>query len=56
MQVNVDITPEEINRAVADAVIRSAIGESLRAAIEGEAKKLTQSYGNPITAVVQEHW
>lgn len=54
MQVNVDITPEEINRAVADAVIKSAIGESLQKAIEGEVKKLSQSYHNPITAVVQE--
>lgn len=55
MQLNVDISPEQINQAVADAIIKSAIGDQLQKVIEEEVKKLAQNYNNPIGIVVNRY-
>ncbi len=52
-EINVNLDPEQINRAVADAIIKSAIGEHLDKAIKGEVEKLSRSYDNPVQKIVQ---
>ncbi len=53
MDIKVDISPEAINKAVADAIINSAIGEELDRVIKDQVSKLGRSYDNPIEAVVK---
>lgn len=51
--INVNIDPEQVNRAVADAIIKSAIGEQLDKTIKEEVDRLSRSYDNPVQKVVQ---
>lgn len=53
MSLNID--PRAINEFVADAIIKSALGEALRAAIEREVDKLKSQYNNPFDAVINQH-
>lgn len=55
MKLDVNLDPEQINKAVADAIIRSAIGKELNRAIEDEVKRLSVSYQNPIVPIVRQH-
>ncbi|MDP8950117.1 MAG: hypothetical protein M3N00_07730 [Actinomycetota bacterium] len=48
--INVNIDPEEVNKAIADAIIQSAIGKKLERVINQEVEKLSRSYNNPIEA------
>lgn len=52
--MNVDISPEDINKYVADKILNSALGEALRKVIDDEIKKLSQSYDNPLQKAVQQ--
>ena len=49
------IEPEAVNKLVADAVLNSAIGESVKKAIEKEVANLTRSYDNPLESVIRNH-
>jgi len=51
--INVNVNPEQVNQVVADAIIKSAIGEHLDKAIKAEVDKLSRSYDNPVQKVVQ---
>jgi hypothetical protein len=50
----IEISPEQINQMVVDAILKSSIGESLRKAIDSQVASLTSLYNNPIEAVVKE--
>ena len=52
MEIKIDAEP--VNAAIAEAIINSAIGEQLKAAITKEMDKLSRSYDNPIEKVVEE--
>jgi len=52
--IEVNVTPEQINEAVAGAIIKSSIGKALAEVIDAQVKKLSQSYDNPIAPVVQD--
>lgn len=52
-EINVSIDPEQVNKAVAEAIIQSTIGEELERIISREVEKLSRSYNNPIEGVVQ---
>lgn len=54
MEINVEIKPEQINEAVTNAIIESAIGKHLREVIQKQLKMLDTSYNNPIEPVVKE--
>lgn len=54
MQVNVNLTPEDINRTITEAVAKSAIGEALTKAVQNYVKKLGDSYNNPLDTIVAE--
>ena len=40
MQVNVEINPDVVNKQVSEAIINSALGEKLKAAIEERLKEI----------------
>lgn len=54
MNINVDIKAEDINRAVTDAIAKSAIGDLLEKAIKEQVAKLSQSYNNPLEKVIEQ--
>ena len=51
--INVNIDPEQVNKAISDAIIKSAIGEQLDKTIKDEVDRLSRSYDNPIKGIVQ---
>ena len=54
MDVKVDIDAEAINKHVADAIIDSAIGETLREEINNQVKALSKPiYDNPLKKVIE---
>lgn len=53
MELSID--PEAVNRLVADAILKSAIGEAVKKAVDKEIGNLNKSYDNPIDAVIRNH-
>lgn len=51
MEINLD--SDSITKYVADAIIGSSIGDALKQVIDAETERLSRSYNNPITPVVQ---
>lgn len=52
MEINVNLEPEQINKAVADAIIKSAIGVELDKVIKAQVQSISTSYDSPIKNVV----
>jgi hypothetical protein len=52
MNIEVTLSPEQVNDAVANAIIHSAIGEELKRIIAEKIKTMSRSYDNPIDRVV----
>ncbi len=55
MQVKVDLSPEQINQTIAEAIAKSAIGKELDRIINEQVQKLSTSYQNPIEPIVRQH-
>lgn len=55
MEINVNITPEQVNEAVAAAIIKSALGVELEKHIQAEVAKFSTSYNNPIDKIVARY-
>jgi hypothetical protein len=55
MELNINLDPEAINKAVAEAILHSAIGEKLNKAINAEVGKFTKAYDNPLSPIIQAH-
>ena len=53
--MEIKIEGEAVNKMVADAILKSAIGEAVKAAIEKELKNLSKAYDNPLEAVIRNH-
>lgn len=53
LQVHVDA--ESVNKMVADAILKSAIGERLNEIVTKHVASLNTGYNNPIDAVVGQH-
>lgn len=51
--MSLELNPEDINRFVAEAIIKSALGEAVKKAVDKEIASLSQSYNNPIEQVVR---
>jgi hypothetical protein len=48
-EFKVDLKPEDVNKAIVDAVLKSTLGKTVTDAIEANVKKLVGStYNNPI--------
>lgn len=53
MELKIDA--QAINDMVADAILKSAIGDAVKKAIEKELVNLNKSYDNPLEAVIRNH-
>jgi len=53
MEIKVDLSPEQINQQIADAIAKSAIGVELEKIIREEVSKLGNSFNNPIRKVIE---
>lgn len=51
--MEIDVKPEDINRIVADAVAKSAIGQHVRSAVEKALNDLAKSYQNPYDEAIK---
>lgn len=54
-KMQIDVSPEAINKMVSEAIIQSAIGVQLNKVIESEVAKLSRTYDNPIEPVIRQH-
>ncbi len=52
-EINVNIDPEQVNKAVAEAIIQSIIGEQPERVIKEQVQRVSRSYDNPIEGVVK---
>jgi len=53
MEIKVDLSAEQINGQICEAIAKSAIGEELQKAIEKEVKALSTSYRNPFENIIK---
>lgn len=51
--MTIEINSEDINNYVSKAIISSAVGEALKAAIDAEVKRLSSAHDNPYKKVVE---
>lgn len=51
-EIKVDISAEDINKEIRDAIVNSAIGTELKRAMEKKIKEFSQSWNNPLERVV----
>jgi hypothetical protein len=49
------LTPEQVNEFVANAILKSTIGEQVQKAVDTVIKELSKSYQNPYEAVIKQH-
>lgn len=54
MELQLNISPEQINEMVSQAILDSAIGEQVRKAVEDKVKDLSRAYDNPIHKIVEK--
>lgn len=55
MEVNVNIDPEQINKMVSEAILKSTLGNALETAIKKEMASLTGNYNNPLDYTIKQH-
>lgn len=53
MEIHID--PRAVNQLVADAVLKSALGEAVKKAVEKEVANLTRGWDNPLESVIRNH-
>lgn len=49
------LTAEQVNTFLADAVLESQIGQAVKEAVERTVVELRKSYNNPFDAVIRQH-
>ena len=55
MEVKVDLSPEQINQTIVEALAKSAIGIELDRIIQEQVKRISSSYQNPIEPIVSRY-
>lgn len=55
MDVKVDINPEDVNRMVVDAILKSTLGKAVQDAVKESVGKISRSYDNPLQRVIEKH-
>lgn len=53
MDIKVDIKPEDVNKAVADAILKSAIGKQLEECINKSLTDMSSSWNNPLKPIIE---
>lgn len=56
MDLKVDINPEDVNKAISEAVLHSALGKVLKEAVEKKVKEIDNGYWktNPLDRVLDQ--
>lgn len=54
MSIELNISPEDVNRLVAEAVLKSTIGKAIEDQVAKAVVSLTTSWNNPIEKVVRD--
>jgi hypothetical protein len=49
------LSAEQVNQFLADAVLKSTIGDAVKAAVEKSIKDLSATYQNPFEQVIKNH-
>jgi 3-methyladenine DNA glycosylase AlkC len=49
------LTPEQINTFIADAVLQSQIGEAVKQSVARSVSELSKTYNNPFDEVIKRH-
>lgn len=52
MEIKVDLSAEQINNQIVEAIAKSAIGVELKRAIDEQVKAMSQSYNNPFKNII----
>lgn len=52
--MNIEINPEEVNKFIAESMLKSSIGEVLNARIKDVIEKLSKSWDNPFDATINK--
>jgi hypothetical protein len=50
---SMELTPEQVNSFIANAILESQIGTVVKAAVDRSVAKLSQSYDNPFDQVIR---
>ncbi len=53
--MDLPIDPQAVNKLVADAILKSALGDAVKQAIDKQISGLTRSYDNPLESVIRNH-
>ncbi len=53
--MDINVTPEQINKFIADKILQSSLGNTLEQRIKEVVSKLSQSWDNPYDQVIKSH-
>jgi len=53
--IEVKIEPEQINKMVSEAILKSVLGNEVKKVIQDNVDKLSSSFNNPLDKVIQRH-
>ena len=53
--MGIEIDPQAVNQLVADAVLKSALGDAVKNAVAKEIANLSRGWDNPLEQVVRSH-
>jgi len=53
--IEVKIDPEDINKMVSEAILKSALGAEVKEAIQKTLANLNSNFNNPLTKVIERH-
>lgn len=53
MEISID--PQAVNQLVADAILKSTLGEAVKKAVEKEVANLTRGWDNPLELVIRNY-
>jgi transcriptional accessory protein Tex/SPT6 len=55
MDVKVDLNPEDINKMVVEAILKSTLGDEVKKAVQRNVDQLSNTWQNPLDGVIKQH-
>lgn len=55
MDLNINLSPEDINREIASQIAKSALGDELKKAIERAVNEVQKTYYNPFDNLIRSY-
>jgi hypothetical protein len=53
-EIKVELSAEDLNKAIADAIVKSVLGETIVKMVNEYVKTISSSYNNPIKTIVEQ--